>query len=160
MLLSLVNRGRDYFVDTIVTLSPENIAEIDRQYHKSYRRSCLTLLRETDTEKLQYLLNNGCRLLNDRQTGNSLLHRFVSIPFQQILLQHGANIHHTNEMGQTPLHLAVKNGNLDYALFLLDNGADNKRDYRGRSVRDYLNWYNYLYSRKEMEEIITKIPEE
>lgn len=157
MNLSIVNRGRDYFVKTIVTLPREFILQVDDQYYHSYSRSFLSLLDSSDTESLQYLLQLGCAIRSDQRTGNSLLHRFVSIPFQQILIQYGADIHCTNEKGQTPLHLAVKNGEVEYCLYLLEKGARNDRDNRGRNVKDYLRWYNYLYSREDITLLATKM---
>ncbi|KAF5603863.1 ankyrin [Fusarium pseudocircinatum] len=43
----------------------------------------------------------------------------------EILLGHGAKVTDTDDKGNTPLHLAVKNlDNLDAIMFLLDHGAD------------------------------------
>jgi len=41
-----------------------------------------------------------------------------------ILLENGANIHHTNKKGMTALHCAAVNGNFDIVQLLLNRRAD------------------------------------
>lgn len=42
----------------------------------------------------------------------------------RLLLQHGPDINAVDDLGDTPLHVAIYRGNLDAAYILIENGAN------------------------------------
>lgn len=142
ILLSMLNRGSDYLKSTIKRLSPEQIRLVDESYYRGYGKSFLRLLNEDEVHLLSFLIKQGCDPTRvDRESGDSLLHSFVSPEFQGILLCH-CDVNSQNKKGQTPLHLATKTRNEEYIAMLLRENADSSiLDHKGRSVFLYEQWY-------------------
>jgi ankyrin repeat protein len=144
MYLAAVDRGTEYLLQTTRTFTTEQISLVDKQFAKRYKCSFLTLLNETQTDLLQFYLEHGCCVhQQNERTGDNLLHNFVSLPFQKILLEKGGDPNKRNHKGQTPLHLAVKHNNRSYYELLLQHGAEDVLDNKERSVHDYVVWYKF-----------------
>lgn len=73
-------------------------------------------------------LNAGVSVHSEDEHGNTMLciaSQNVNRPVCELLLDHGANINHTNHIGNTPLHFAMRydpSGALGE--WLIDRGAD------------------------------------
>lgn len=145
MFLAAVDRGTEYLLETTRTLTTEQIAIVDNQFAKQYKCSFLSLLNESQTDLLQFYLEHGCSVHHEnKSTGDNLLHRFVSLPFQRILLEKGGDPNKRNHKGQTPLHLAIKHNNHAYYKLLIQYGAKDTPDNRGRWVKEYCLWYKFI----------------
>jgi hypothetical protein len=80
------------------------------------------------------VLNSG--ILNDTKTGKNLKQNFSKVI--HFLIENGADINIQDATGKTPLHCALKSGNTENALYLLDNGANpHATDKQSRSILYY-----------------------
>eukprot|EP00007_Cunea_sp_BSH-02190019_P002993 CAMPEP_0174233214 /NCGR_PEP_ID=MMETSP0417-20130205/3303_1 /TAXON_ID=242541 /ORGANISM="Mayorella sp, Strain BSH-02190019" /LENGTH=1365 /DNA_ID=CAMNT_0015311385 /DNA_START=63 /DNA_END=4157 /DNA_ORIENTATION=+ len=77
------------------------------------------------------LLRKGASATHANRGGLTALHTLTSFPFTErmlsvfrALLEGGADLDADNQLGQTPLHMAVSAGNLETTEFLLLAGAD------------------------------------
>ena len=69
------------------------------------------------------------------------------VDFIKELVRHGSNINLVDEMGDTPLHIAVESDNLSAIRVLLDLGADTSiKNRNGRTPRELA----YLKNEKEV----------
>ncbi|KAI1015336.1 hypothetical protein LB504_011054 [Fusarium proliferatum] len=105
----------------LLDCSPETINEKDNNYGQEH------------TAIVQYLCGRGADSSILNEDGETAFHSLCShdggLPIDtdtiQILLDHGAKVTDTDNEGNTPLHLAVKNlENLEAIASLLDHGAD------------------------------------
>lgn len=81
----------------------------------------LILSRTKDANVSTILSRNSPLILAIRNINNKPI---VRKKLFYLLIQHGANIHHKNNAGETVLHWAALNGDLDIVKILLTNGAD------------------------------------
>ena len=70
--------------------------------------------------------------------GNTALHKaatFSRESFAEKLINMGVKVNSTNKVGSTPLHYAVRNGDVNITKLLLEHGAEkNILDFQGNSV--------------------------
>lgn len=85
--------------------------------------------------------------------GSSLLHMavmknneaIVNMLFDTNIAKNRTNVDYQDDGGQTPLHYAVKDNNINIATILLKNGARaNRRDFTGKSPLEYAIDLNYV----------------
>ncbi|KAK7909906.1 hypothetical protein WMY93_014590 [Mugilogobius chulae] len=101
---------------------------------------------------LQHLLESGEWWINssDDSQGRRPLHMVLSIQSSpqaraglQYLLEQGADVNLTTDSGQTPLHVAAAQGQIDYAQILLEAGANLfARDHSGLLPLDMARMWN------------------
>ena len=83
-----------------------------------------TAVRNNDIDQVRVLLRDGADANAHDTYDQSPLYHAASIKIAMLLLEHGANIHARNYLGDTPLHIAVINGNIEIVMFLLEHVAD------------------------------------
>ena len=104
-----------------------------------------TILHEAisnDVDMVEYLLGqDGAQMIINAQNSEGLtpLHLAVGIPFKagniRLLLRHGANMEVKDSEGDTPVHKAAYEGDIEYMRAFLDAGFDiNTRGRRGRTI--------------------------
>lgn len=86
------------------------------------------IIRTGQLDRLEEYLSENKKLVHvTRWSGFTLLHRasgLGNIDICDILLKHGADVNARSVRGwYTPLHVALANGFVDTAAFLVDNGA-------------------------------------
>lgn len=76
-------------------------------------------------EKIRELLDDGMDINNkDNIFGITPLHWACSKEMAQFLIENGADINATDTNGETPLHMASGNGQIEVVSLLIENGAD------------------------------------
>ena len=78
-------------------------------------------------ELAEYLLQHVHPMDLPRQAKYTLIQSaacYGQAPIIKALVMRGINVNETNELGETPLHLATKDNNLDAMKMLIDMGAD------------------------------------
>jgi ankyrin repeat protein len=96
------------------------------------------------SELIKYLIKLGCNFGAVNEKGETVFHQIAGYSLSkdlEILLENHdltKAINQPNLQLQTPLHLAVQNGNSDYVRFLIDHGADlNAQDLNLRTPLHY-----------------------
>jgi len=113
---------------------------------------------EGNKDKVVELINQGVDPNVPDSTGCLPLHHAIlvenlSLPVLEVLLQNPANVNHQNNEGSFPLHIALREGNIATAKFLLEKGADPEaRDQKG------LLPIHYAAQKGDMEMVETLLP--
>lgn len=99
---------------------------------------------------LELLLQQGLTMETRNSEGQTLLHRAASFQFDEYehvshlrcLIDMGYPINLTNAKNQTPLHVAIQDGMLIHAFYLIYRGADvTLQDSEGKTPLDYANQF-------------------
>jgi len=104
----------------------------------STMNNLLVAVRKNNMVKVRNLVNNGTDINVRDENGYTIMH-FNSgydkdgIPFAQHLIDMGADIHATDNVGKDPLHVAVLAGNADYVRILLSLGSKQVQDGYGET---------------------------
>jgi ankyrin repeat protein len=110
--------------------------------------SCLTsynLYHKDYTSFIRLLLAMGADVTYKNHNNATCLHLARNECLAQLYIKHGANIHHQNNQGQTPLHYAVIFDRADVVKVLLKNKANMYLiDHDKKSSVDYALEYHQL----------------
>ena len=116
-----------------------------------------TALKNNNALMAQLLFDNGCDVSYNFNSGNTYLHNIAEMEdagdLMETFIGFGLDVNQQNKLGETPLHLAVQKGNVNYytVLALLKAGADvhikskkKKRIYKlakGTEIKNILSDY-------------------
>ncbi|XP_072314774.1 ankyrin repeat domain-containing protein 53 [Eucyclogobius newberryi] len=123
--------------------------KVDAQGLSPLHVACL----QGQLDSLQHMVESGLWWVNssDDPRGRRPLHMFLGVRSSpqaraglRYLLQQGADVNLTTDSGQTPLHVAVAEGQMDYARILVEAGADLfARDRSGLLPLDMARMWNH-----------------
>lgn len=165
-----------YMNDEITLLLIEHGADVNAR--DKYGRTPL-IIKCMATNTLKLLIENGAVINAKDDSGWTALHKACDFnPKKEtvaFLIANGADLNATTSDGDTPLMICVKtnryidNERKDVALSLLENKADVKmKNKDGKTFIDYLKEHlksnegkpDYEWSRKNISEIMEKLPKE
>lgn len=131
----------------VVKLLLDNNADINARDARNHTPLYEALM-SGRTQIARLLVKRGAEFDPDRMLEQVVRNQVTDRDVIEFLTQHGADINHVTENGDTPLHLAVKLGNRVLSKHLIANGADvNAGDAAGHSPL----WYA---SRRRNEDIV------
>ena len=141
MLLSALDRGRKYLLFHASTLDETNLRILDFQFHNTYKKSILTQLKEREVSYFERL-SSICRLDYTDAKNNTLL---FSVPINFLpKISASVDIDSTNVIGETALHHAVINNDIERVKVLLSLGANRYiQDMRNKTPLEHAEWNNF-----------------
>lgn len=106
--------------------------EIENEFGPALHFACLS--KKNDHEMIELLIKNGSDpkdMVDDAQNtclhalANNIYHldKIVDLHIVDILLNHGVDINHKNDRGETSLYMALEGGNYTLALYLILHNA-------------------------------------
>ncbi|KAF5621134.1 ankyrin [Fusarium tjaetaba] len=164
------------FLGLLLDCSPETINAQDQDSNTPLHYSAKKYgnCGQDHTAVFQYLCEKGADSSILNKNGETALHSLCSydggLPLDiaaiETLLDHGAKVTDTDNDGNIPLQLAVKNlDNVDAIVFLLDHGADvSVKNLEGNTplheAANEMSWTGVLKKRKYklMGEILRRLP--
>lgn len=142
-LLSLCQISNNNQNLEIIKYLIENKADLEK-YNKDGDNALICCSKFGYTEIIHELIKGGVNI-NSKQNNvskNSSLH--LAVDYNQngivkLLLENGADINILNELNQSPLYYAIKNGNMIMIKILLERGAEIEgKDINGKSLKDII----------------------
>ncbi len=113
------------------------------------------------TEMVEFLFAHGASIPHRSPDFLSIFHEWAigtgNTNIANVLLSHKADMHAKNRDGQTPLHLAALQGELQAVAWLLQHGADvNARDNRGTTPLGIVLGRGGRTTRREVADLLQK----